>query len=183
MTARSESEEDHRIARAARGRPRPTDHRRDPRVPNVVAAIGRSDTGQRTRRAGPATATAAVRAGDHGRAPSAPPGSVGHRRVGGRRQHRGRRRPADRQVDVPADAGAVGRGHAHPEAGPVLLRRPRRRRPDVSRGSAARRRCRDPLRTRPGQPRGRRNESRSAPTGKHVQAVPGRVDGRVPSDA
>ena len=153
-----------RTACAARGRPRPADHRRDPRVPNVVAAVDRSDAGQRTRRARPPAAAAAVRPGNHGRAASAPPGSLGHRRVGGRRQHRRRRRPADRQVDVPADAGAVGRGHAHPEAGSVLLRRPRRRRPDVPRGPAARRRRRDPFRTRPGQPRRRRNESRSAPT-------------------
>ncbi len=34
-----------------------------------------------------------------------------------------------------------------PEAGAVLLRRPRRRRPDVPRGASARRRCRDPIRT------------------------------------
>ena len=44
---------------------------------------------------------------------AAPPGSMGHRRVAARRQHRRRRRPADRQVDVPADPGAVGGGHAH----------------------------------------------------------------------
>ena len=170
-------------ARAAGGRPRTADHRRDPRIPNVVAAVGRSDTGQRTRGARSPAPAAAVRPRHHGRAASAPPGSVGHRRVGGGRQHRRRRRPADRQVDVPADAGAVGRGHPHAEAGAVLLRRPRRRRPDVPRGPSARRRCRDALRTRPGQPCRRGDESRSAPTRKHVQAAPRRVDGRVPADA
>ena len=43
-----------RTARPARGRPRAADHRRDPRLPNVVAAVDRSDAGQRTGRARPA---------------------------------------------------------------------------------------------------------------------------------
>ena len=162
-----------RTAGAARGRPRPADHRRDPRLPNVVAAVDRSDAGQRTRRARPRRQPLRFGLGHHGRAAPAPPGGVGHRRVGGRRQHRRRRRPADRQVDVPADAGAVGRRDAHAAAGAVLLRRPRRRRPDVPRGPAARRRRRDPFRTRPGQPRGRRDESRSAATGKRCSSSTG----------
>ena len=118
------------------------------RVSNVVAAVDRSDTGQRTHRAGLSASAAAVRARHHGRAAPAPAGGVGHRRLDGGRQHRRRRRSADRQVDVPADAGAVGRGDAHAASGAVLLRRPRRRRPDVPRGPAARRRgghpCRSP---------------------------------------
>ena len=58
----------------------------------------------------------ALRDGHHGRAAQAPPGGVGRRRLGGGRQHRHRRCPADRQVDVPADDDPVGRPRRTPRA-------------------------------------------------------------------
>ena len=72
---------------------------------------------------------------------------------------------------------------AYTAAGAVLLRGSRRWRADVSGGPPARRRCRNSVRARSGEPRGGGDESCSAPTGEHVQAVPGRLDGGVPADA
>ena len=157
-----------------RGRPRPADDRRETIayrmwLPPLTDPTPVSELIARDYRA----STAADRAGYHGRAAPAPAGGVGHRRLDGGRQHRSRRRPADRQVDVSADVRAGGRGVAYATSDSVLLRRHRRRRPDVRRGAAARRRGRHPCGARPCQSRGRRSESRYAATGADIQAVSG----------